>query len=109
MLAPGGVLVLTTVDFDAWLARALGRHWRLMKPPEHLFYWNRRSLARIFGDRGLSGVFENYWLYLPKLYVDKQFRLQFGFRPFFLALWPGSEIPIWSFDVVAAYLTKAQA
>lgn len=106
VLAPGGVLVLTTVDFDAPLARLLGRRWRLMKPPEHLFYWNRRSLTRLFGDRGLQACFDDYWLYLPKAYVMKQFALQFGFRPWPLALWPGRDIPIWSFDVLLACFTK---
>ncbi len=107
VLAPGGALVVTTVDFDAALARLLGRRWRLMKPPEHLFYWTERSLAKLFGDRGLSGRYENYWLYLPKRYVRTQFALQFGFEPFFLALWPGDDIPIWSFDVLIAFFEKA--
>jgi SAM-dependent methyltransferase len=106
VLAPGGVLILTTVDFDAGLARLLGRRWRLMKPPEHLFYWNRRSLAQIFGDRGLESRFGNYWLYLPKTYAMNQFRMQFGFRPWPLALWPGRDIPIWSFDVLIGIFSK---
>lgn len=106
VLAPGGVLILTTVDFDAALARLLGRRWRLMKPPEHLFYWNRRSLTEIFGARGLQSRFGNYWLYLPKRYVMKQFEMQFGFRPWPLALWPGRDIPIWSFDVLIGYFSK---
>jgi hypothetical protein len=78
-----------------------------MKPPEHLFYWNRRSLARIFGERGLASRFDDYWLYLPKSYVYSQFALQFGFRPWFLAAWPGRDIPIWSFDVLIGYFTRS--
>lgn len=107
VLAPGGILIITTVDFDARLARVLGRHWRLMKPPEHLFYWTRRSLHRLFGDRGLQGRFEDYWLYLPKAYVRSQFAQQFGFDPSFVALWPGDDIPIWSFDVLIAFFRKS--
>ena len=75
VLAPGGVLVLNTADFDAWLARALGRRWRLMKPPEHLFYWNRRSLDRLFSKRDLSGRFGDYWQLPPKEYVYSQFAM----------------------------------
>lgn len=106
VLAPGGVLLLTTVDFDSALARLLGRRWRLMKPPEHLFYWTRRSLECLFGERGLESRFDDYWLYLPKAYVYRQFEMQFGFPPLFLALWPGDEIPIWSFDVLLGTFTK---
>jgi SAM-dependent methyltransferase len=109
VLAPGGVLMLTTVDFDALLARVLGRRWRLMKPPEHLFYWNRRSLAKLFGDRGLTSRFGSYWLYLPRAYAETQFRAQFGFRPWFLALWPGREIPIFGFDVLIGYFRKPES
>ena len=109
VLAPGGTLVLTTVDFGSWLARLLGRRWRLMKPPEHLYYWTRPALERLFGDRGLSTHLSGYWLYLPKSYVARQFREQFGFAPFFLALWPADEVPIWSFDVVAARFHKPRA
>lgn len=109
VLAPGGVLVVTTVDFDAPLARLLGRHWRLMKPPEHLFYWNRRSLSLLFEERGLTSHFGNYWLYLPKTYVSTQFRMQFGFAPFFLGLWPGDDVAIWSFDVLVGYFRKPEA
>jgi len=109
VLAPGGVLVITTVDFDAALARLLGRRWRLMKPPEHLFYWNRSSLTRLFEARQLYGDFENYWLYLPKSYVRTQFAQQFGFQPWFVSLWPGEDIPIWSFDVLIAFFQKSSS
>ena len=64
------------------------------------------SLSRVFGDRGLVARYANYWLYLPKVYVMKQFQLQFGFRPLFLAAWPGDDIPIPSVDVLVAYLEK---
>ena len=96
------------MDFDAWLARLLGRRWRLMKPPEHLYYWNRRSLAKLFGDRGLTARFGDYFLYLPKRYVRTQFAMQFGFRPWPIELWPTSDIPIWSFDVLIGYFEKGR-
>jgi SAM-dependent methyltransferase len=106
ILAPRGVLVITTVDFDAWLPRLTGPRWRLMTPPEHLHFWTRRSLARIFGDHGLACEFDSYWLYYPKSYVDQRFQRQFGFRPFFLAPWPAAEIPIFSFDVLIAFFHR---
>ena len=106
ILAPGGIVVVTTVDFDAWLARLLGRRWRLMTPPEHLFFWNRSSLERIFAADGFAGRVGGYWLHYPKEYVRQRFARQFGFPPFFLALFPGALIPIYSFDVQIGFFQK---
>jgi SAM-dependent methyltransferase len=109
VLAPDGVVLLTTVDFDAWLARWTGPRWRLMTPPEHLYFWNRASLARLFGDRGFSSEIGRYWLYYPKAYVRRQFASQFGFDAFFLALYPGDEIPLYSFDVLLGVFERKAA
>jgi SAM-dependent methyltransferase len=106
VLAPGGTLVLTTVDFGSWLARWLGVKWRLLTPPEHLFFWTRDSLKRLFHDRGLTGSVGNYWLYYPKSYVYQRTRQQFGFAPRFLSLVPGNLIPIPSFDAMVGLFHK---
>jgi len=106
VLAPGGVLMLTTVDFGSWLARWLGSRWRLLTPPEHLFFWTRASLARVFEDRGLEARVGNYWLYYPKSYVYQRTRRQFGFTPHFLRLVPGDLIPIPSFDAMLGVFRK---
>jgi SAM-dependent methyltransferase len=106
IVAPGGVVVLTTVDFDAWLPRLLGRRWRLMTPPEHLFFWNRSSLERIFADAGFASRVSGYWLHYPKEYVRQRFDQQFGFPPFFLAFFPWNLIPIYSFDVLVGFFEK---
>lgn len=107
VLAPGGVLVLTTVDFGSPLARLLGRRWRLLSPPEHLHFWTRASVERMFRERGLSGGTANYWLFYPKSYVYQRTRQQFGIAPRFLALWPGSLIPVPSFDALLGIFRKA--
>jgi 2-polyprenyl-3-methyl-5-hydroxy-6-metoxy-1,4-benzoquinol methylase len=43
-LRPGGALLLSTPDIGALTARLLGRRWAFMTPPEHLGFFNRRSL-----------------------------------------------------------------
>jgi 2-polyprenyl-3-methyl-5-hydroxy-6-metoxy-1,4-benzoquinol methylase len=43
-LRPGGALLLSTPDIGAATARLLGRRWAFMTPPEHLGFFNRRSL-----------------------------------------------------------------
>lgn len=109
VLAPGGVLLLTTIDYGSWLARLLGARWRLLVPPEHLFFWTRPSLAKLFADRGLETQIGNYWLYYPKSYVLQRTRAQFGFTPRFLGLVPGDLIAIPSFDAMMGVFQKPLA
>ena len=106
VVAPGGVVVITTVDFDSWLARLLGARWRLMTPPEHLFFWTRRSIEKIFDDHGFDARVENYWLFYPKAYVEQRSRAQFGVAPPFLGWLPGNTVPIPSFDVLLGIFQK---
>lgn len=106
VLAPGGVLVITTVDFGALIARLLGPRWRLMTPPEHLFFWTRASITRLFEDRGFSARISDYWLYYPKSYVYQRTKAQFGITPHFLSFLPGDIVPIPSFDVLLGIFQK---
>ena len=45
LLRPGGALYLTTPHIDSLSRRVLGAAWRPIEVPEHLFYFNRRSMA----------------------------------------------------------------
>lgn len=108
ILAPGGVLVATTVDFGSWLARVLGAKWRLMTPPEHLFFWTRRSFERVFTDRGFSAELGRYWLFYPKSYIYQMTRAQFGFAPRIFDLIPVDPVPIPSFDVLIGIFSKQE-
>ncbi|MBL9037523.1 MAG: class I SAM-dependent methyltransferase [Archangium sp.] len=47
LLAPSGVLYLTTPNFDSLSRRALGAQWHAISA-EHLSYFNSRSLERLF-------------------------------------------------------------
>lgn len=46
--------MITTGDFGSFAARALGTKWRLMTPPQHLWFFTRESLRRMTGALGLS-------------------------------------------------------
>jgi SAM-dependent methyltransferase len=50
-----GVLFIATPSTESWSARLLGRHWMEYKP-EHLFYFNRETIARLLGDAGFDRV-----------------------------------------------------
>lgn len=49
---PGALMVLTTGDFGSLAARLLGPRWRLMTPPQHLWFFTERSLARLLEQHG---------------------------------------------------------
>lgn len=52
LLKPGGLAFLVTPSLDSWSARCMGRYWMEYKV-EHLYYFNRRSVARALTAAGL--------------------------------------------------------
>jgi SAM-dependent methyltransferase len=81
-LAPGGIMVLTTGDFGSPVARLTGASWRLMTPPQHLWFFTRESMARLAGRAGL--VFEGFdhpWKIVPLSLIVFQLARMFGARP----------------------------
>lgn len=63
---PGAALLLTTGDGGSVVARLCGRHWRLMTPPEHLFFFDRVTLARLLEAAGFDIVLiDRPWKLVP--------------------------------------------
>lgn len=53
LLAPGGVIDIGTPDLGHWrVPRALS-DWQELKPSEHLYYFDRATLARLLARHGL--------------------------------------------------------
>jgi len=46
-LNPGGAIVITTGDFASLYARLAGSRWRLMTPPQHLWFFTPESMRRL--------------------------------------------------------------
>ncbi len=59
-LNPGGIVVITTGDFSSLYARIAGRHWRLMTPPQHLWFFTPESMRRMANAVGLRLVAIDY-------------------------------------------------
>jgi SAM-dependent methyltransferase len=55
-LAPGGHVLVTTGDFGSALSRLMGRHWRLLTPPQHLYFFTRPSIRLLFAQTGFTVV-----------------------------------------------------
>ncbi|MBF0504605.1 MAG: class I SAM-dependent methyltransferase [Candidatus Omnitrophica bacterium] len=54
LLEPKGLVVLTTGDINSFYARIAGQKWRLMTPPQHLFYFSRRTMEKILEKTGFK-------------------------------------------------------
>jgi SAM-dependent methyltransferase len=53
-LRPGGIILITTGDFASVPARLAGARWRLMTPPQHLWFFTPQSLRQTATTLGLS-------------------------------------------------------
>lgn len=55
-LAPRGLLAVGTGDNASPLARALGRRWWYLVPPDHCVYFNREALTRALTRAGYEAI-----------------------------------------------------
>jgi len=53
---PGALLYLTTGDIGSRLARWRGRKWRLIHPPSHLHYFDRKTITRLLANHGFDVI-----------------------------------------------------
>ena len=109
-LKPGGMLLLTTGDWNSLVGRAFGSRWRLMTPPQHLFYFTARSL-RILGQRyGLQVVDVGHpWKTVPLSLVAHQLRRMIGLAaepPRASGHLSGVGIPVNLFDAIRVVYRK---
>jgi SAM-dependent methyltransferase len=53
-LKPGGMLVVTTPNFDALSRFVLGKDWAVLSPLEHMYYYTERTLAAMLEGCGFA-------------------------------------------------------
>jgi SAM-dependent methyltransferase len=80
-LNSGGIIVITTGDFASLYARIAGPGWRLMTPPQHLWYFTRASIERMAHSLGLRlEAFDHPWKIVPISLILFQIQRMFGIR-----------------------------
>jgi SAM-dependent methyltransferase len=106
-LGPGGIIVITTGDFGSMAARLSGRYWRLMTPPQHLWFFSRESIIRLAGSLGLSVErVDHPWKIVPLSLIMFQLRriLHLSMRAQSSAA--GVGLPLNLFDAMRVVLRK---
>jgi SAM-dependent methyltransferase len=61
----GSKLLITTGDFGSLFSKLTGKHWRLMTPPQHVFFYTRKSITKLLNTHG----FEVNLIYTPSKIV----------------------------------------
>jgi SAM-dependent methyltransferase len=66
ILASGGFVFLTTGDTNSLLARVAGKHWRLLTPPQHLWFFSTTNIRMFLERIGFSLVaIQHQWRLVP--------------------------------------------
>jgi SAM-dependent methyltransferase len=74
-----GIIVITTGDFASLYARLSGSHWRLMTPPQHLWYFTPESMRRLSHSLHLRmEVCDHPWKLVPLTLIQFQVRRLLG-------------------------------
>lgn len=54
LLKKEGLLVINTIDKGSLWAKLWGKHWLLIIPPEHLFYYSKKNLNILLSQNGFE-------------------------------------------------------
>jgi SAM-dependent methyltransferase len=90
VLKTGGIVALTTGDIGSIYARLARSRWRLMTPPQHLFFFSRLTLTRMLREAGFEVLEVSYpWKLVPWRLVLYQLSPRFK-----RLLGPLSQLPV---------------
>ena len=68
LMAPGGVLYLTTPDIGHWRRPKNLLHWDVFTPPHHCLFFSMNNLRQLFSRNGLE-IYKRQWAFKPGLKV----------------------------------------
>jgi SAM-dependent methyltransferase len=106
-LTRNGIIILTTGDFGSPLARIMGRRWRLMTPPQHLWFFTRESMQRLATGLGLRVEhIDRPWKLVPLSLMLFQLQRMLGRSTRSVAGASHIGVPVNLFDTMRVVLRK---
>jgi 2-polyprenyl-3-methyl-5-hydroxy-6-metoxy-1,4-benzoquinol methylase len=107
-LNPNGIIVITTGDFGSFVARVTGARWRLMTPPQHLWFFTQESVHRMSAGNGLAVEhLDHPWKFVPASLIIFQLQRMLGFAGARLTAAGRLGVPVNLFDAMRIVLRKA--
>jgi hypothetical protein len=89
-------------------AKLAGVRWRLLTPPQHLWFFTQESLRRMAGGLGLAMEHVDHpWKIVPASLIVFQLRRMLGLRAAGMASASRLGIPVNLFDAMRIVLRKA--
>ncbi len=107
MLRPGAPLVITTGDFGSPLARAMGKRWRLMTPPQHVWFFSKKTLAPLLERHGfVIDRVTHPWKWVPTALIAYQATRYLGGQQLIKKHPPPGRVPVNLFDAMRVTATR---
>jgi hypothetical protein len=86
-------------------AKLTGTRWRLMTPPQHLWFFTRQSMHRLASGLGLAVEhLDHPWKIVPLSLIVFQLRRMLGLRTAAMAGASGIGVPVNLFDAMRVVL-----
>lgn len=106
-LKPGGSVVISTGDWGSLLAKATGKHWRLMTPPQHLFFFTQKAITRLLEQSGFRVVeITHPTKYVPAGLILFQLSRILALKPKRIELPNWAAAPVNLFDAMRVVATR---
>ena len=106
-LNPSGVVLITTGDFASLPARLAGRHWRLMTPPQHLWFFTPASMGKLASGAGMQvEALDHPGKVVPLSLILHQLRRMAGFGSSAQPRMSGVGVPVNLFDAMRVVIRK---
>lgn len=100
-MRPGAHLMVSTGNHDALLSRVMGKRWRLMTPPQHLWFFSPRTIRALLARHGFRiKILDHPWKMVPLALVAYQATRYIGGQSIVRKVFPSGHIRINLFDAM---------